>query len=82
MPVHVVPSGQLAVELRRITQRELVRTVTRDGDHFVIVTDAGTPVETRLGPNTHQARVGIEWDRDPLLHSFITDRIVIDEVAG
>jgi hypothetical protein len=80
MPVHEVPRGQLALELRRIARTEHVVTVTQDGDMFVIVTEPGAPIETRLGAATHQARVGIAWDREPLLHSFITDHIVIDEV--
>lgn len=81
MPVHEVPRGQLALELRRIFRTERVVTVTQDGDMFVIVTEPGAPIETRLGAVTHQTRVGLLWDRDPLLHSFLTDHIVTDEVA-
>ena len=80
MPVHTVPRGHLATELRRITRTEQVVTITPDGDWFVVVTHPSTPIETRLGGVTHQARVGIDWDRDPLLHSFLTDHIVTDEV--
>jgi hypothetical protein len=81
MPVHTVPRNQLATELHRIARHEHVVTVTQDGDQFVIVTEPRASYETRLGSVTHAARIGATWDRDPLLHSFLTDQIVTDEVA-
>lgn len=84
MPAHQVHGHDLVATITRFERSgEQVVTITPfAGFTFIVVTRLVNPVETRLAAVTHAARVGVEWDRDPLLHSFLTDHIVTDEVAG
>ena len=85
MPAHQVHGHDLVATITRLERSgEQVVTITPfAGFTFIIVTRLVDPVETRLAAVTHAARTGADtWDRDPLLHSFVTDHIVIDEVAG
>lgn len=85
MPARMVPSGALLDTLRQYERNgEEVTCVTPvNDDQFLVITRLVNPIQTRLAAVTHAARTGADaWDRDPLLHSFVTDHIVIDEVAG
>ena len=84
MPARMVPSGALLDTLQQYERNgEEVTSVTPfNQDQFLVITRLVNPIQTRLAAVTHAARVGAEWDRDPLLHSFLTDQIVTDEVAG
>ena len=89
MPVHKIPRGAIHEDLTQLEREgESVVSVTPVGRHFVVVTRFHTPAEFRpahrLDKLTHASRVGdpeqrAEWNRDPLLHSFITDQVVVDE---
>lgn len=87
MPVHKIPAASIhedCIDLER--QGERIRSVDRISKHyFLVLTDYPRLQETRpnLRELTHAARVGAQeqraqWDRDPLLHSFLTDGIVRD----
>ena len=85
MPAHQVHGHDLVATITRLERSgEQVVTITPfAGFTFIVVTRLVNPVETRLAAVTHAARTGADaWDRDPLLHSFLTDHIVTDEVAG
>lgn len=83
MPAHQVSAPELVATLHRLErQHEQPVTVVPYGQGYVIVTRLVDANVTRLAAVTHAARVGAEWDRDPLLHSFLTDHIVVDEVTG
>lgn len=80
MPVHKIPAASIHEDLQDIErQGELIRQVTRiDYEYFLVLTDKPT-----LNEITHAARLGAieqraKWDRDGLLHSFITDDVVRD----
>ena len=89
MPVHKIPRATLHEDLTSLEREgESVVSITPVGRHFVVVTRFHTPNEfrpaQRLDKITHAARVGAQeqrvvWDRDPLLHSFVTDKVVVDE---
>lgn len=84
MPAHQVDSHDLVATINQLERAgEHVITITPfTGSTYVVVTRYVDRNQTRLAAVTHAARVGADkWDRDPLLHSFLTDHIVIDEVA-
>jgi hypothetical protein len=84
VPAHQVNGHDLVAFLTKLerTGEQVVTITPFAGFSYVVVTRLTNPVETRLAAVTHAARVGADtWDRDPLLHSFITDHIVVDEVT-
>jgi len=85
VPAHMVPSGDLVDRLRHLERNgeEVITVAPITTEQFLVVTRLVNPNHTRLAAVTHAARTGADkWDRDPLLHSFVTDHIVVDEVAG
>ena len=87
MPVHTIPAAHLHEDLLQI-QREgerIVQVIPNGRRRFTVLTEFP---ETQTRPHrleglSHAARVGAielraEWDRDPLLHSFLTDDVVRD----
>ena len=88
MPVHTIPAAHLHEDLLQI-QREgerIVQVIPNGRRRFTVLTewpDREIRPAHRLAGFTHAARVGAvelraEWDRDPLLHSFLGDQIVVD----
>lgn len=86
MPAHKVSAVELVDTLQRLERsgEEPSCVVPFGDDQFLIVTRFVNPMAKRLATLTHAARTidrPDKWDRDPLLHSFLTDQIVTDEVA-
>jgi hypothetical protein len=77
----MVPTVDLIDRLRHLERNgeEIVTVASVTTGEFLVVTRLVNPNVTRLAAVTHAARLGA--DSDPLLHSFLGDHIVVDEVA-
>lgn len=88
MPVHKIPAGSIHEDLIAIERDgEEIALVERASRNYFIVVTRFPALQTRpahpYDALTHAARVGAmetraEWDREPLLHSFLTDDVVRD----
>lgn len=84
MPVHKVPAASLHEDLIQIQREgEVIDHVIQQSRNYWLVVTRFPSRHAELRPLTHAARVGAmeqraEWDRDPLLQSFLTDDIVRD----
>ena len=61
MPAHKIPVGHLHEDLITLEREgETAKTVTREGDYYIVTTEYHHPVETRpaLRELTHAARLG------------------------
>jgi hypothetical protein len=89
VPVHKIPASTYHEDVQAIMREGEIPCSAVKVGRFIIVTTVyhGTRYEFRpahrLDDLTHAARLGAQeqrvvWERDPLLHSFLTDSIVED----